>query len=564
MMVPLAVVLGLLVTSFSLLLLRRTLAERSRLPLPPGPPRGAFLGNLRQMPLERAPLVFHEWSKEYGDVMYLRLPGRDIVVLDSLEAAQALLDKRSATYSDRPRFHMYELLGWSLGTTMMAQGKRHTKHRQMHHAALSREKCADDPYRAMLVEEARALAANLVGGRYGEHEKALSRYSASVIARVVAGHKVVSDSDPFLRLSKLGLESLCRVGAPGATIIDALPFMKHFPRWFPGMHYARIADEWRPVVKELFEYPTQAVQAAMSSGSAGPSYLSELLEDLRPGDEEHLADIKGSSATIFSAGDATTWSAITSFVLAMVVNPEAQKRAQEEIRGVVGIDRLPEFGDRKSLPYVECLMEEVFRWRPGVPLGVPHRAMEEDTHRGMRIPKGAIIFANITGMSMDPAVYTDPHRFLPERYLAPFSEPLFAPKFGFGRRVCSGQHLADAAVWIAIVTILATCSIERAVDVAGREIIPEGKMTYGLGSHPLEFDCVVRAQHGQTEKLLNECLDLSCIWIYSPSASPSATAPNVEKSTTRLTRAAYVASDENGDGIPTPEVGNLNPAALDT
>ncbi|KAJ6533878.1 hypothetical protein DFH09DRAFT_846888, partial [Mycena vulgaris] len=74
---------------------------------PPGPPRDPMIGNLRQMPSAKAPLVFHEWAKTYGDVVYLQIPGGSIIVLDSLQAAEDLLDERSAIYSDRPNFPLY-------------------------------------------------------------------------------------------------------------------------------------------------------------------------------------------------------------------------------------------------------------------------------------------------------------------------------------------------------------------------------------------------------------------------------------------------------------------------
>ncbi|KAJ7061698.1 cytochrome P450 [Mycena amicta] len=487
------------------------------LPLPPGPPRDLFIGNLRHMPFEDAPLVFHEWAKRYGDVMYLRLPGRQIVVLDSLEAAQDLLDKRSAIYSDRPSFPMYELLGGGSHTTMLPYGKQLTKHRQMHNAFLNREQCLS--YRDMQRDEARVLASNLIKGKEGDHERYLSRFATGVIARLLAGHKITTSDDPYVLLSKLGLEALCRVGAPGATIIDALPFMRHLPRWFPGMHYVRIADEWRPVMRELSEYPLGTVMKEKESGEACPSYLLSQLEQMDEAHynkddseyEERMTNIKGSAAAIFSAGDTTTWSAVASFVLAMVINPAAQDRAQEEIARVVGGERLPDFEDRANLAYVECLVQEVFRWAPGVPLGVPHRCMQDDVYRGMFIPKGSIVFANIKGMTLDGKIYANPERFMPERYLPSASdaepEPFFLGKFGFGRRVCTGQYLADASVWIAIVTMLATCRIARARDSEGREIIPEGKMGYGLGSHPLEFECLIHARSGQAEQLVEAAVE---------------------------------------------------------
>lgn len=57
------------------------------------------------------------------------------------------------------------------------------------------------------------------------------------------------------------------------------------------------------------------------------------------------------------------------YVLAMVHYPEAQKQAQAEIDEVIGNKRLPNFEDRSSLPYVEALFREIFRWHGPAPLG---------------------------------------------------------------------------------------------------------------------------------------------------------------------------------------------------
>ena len=64
-----------------------------------------------------------------------------------------------------------------------------------------------------------------------------------------------------------------------------------------------------------------------------------------------------------------TVSALYTFFLAMTLNPEVQKKAQEEISRVVGEDRLPTFADRENLPYIGALIKEVLRWNPVGPLG---------------------------------------------------------------------------------------------------------------------------------------------------------------------------------------------------
>jgi cytochrome P450 len=54
----------------------------------------------------------------------------------------------------------------------------------------------------------------------------------------------------------------------------------------------------------------------------------------------------------------------------MTLFPDVQLKAQGEIDRVVGNDRLPSLADRNSLPYVNALVSEIFRWRPVVPMGL--------------------------------------------------------------------------------------------------------------------------------------------------------------------------------------------------
>ena len=58
-----------------------------------------------------------------------------------------------------------------------------------------------------------------------------------------------------------------------------------------------------------------------------------------------------------------------SFVLLMILHPEAMRRAQEQIDTIVGSDRRPTFADYEDLPYIRALMQEVLRYRPPLPLG---------------------------------------------------------------------------------------------------------------------------------------------------------------------------------------------------
>ncbi len=90
-----------------------------------------------------------------------------------------------------------------------------------------------------------------------------------------------------------------------------------------------------------------------------------------------------------------TLSSIQALFLVLASFPEAQKKAQAELDAVVGPHRLPDFADQESLPYVCAVIKECLRWRAIVPLGIPHRLIEDDEYRGYFIPKGTLVISNI-------------------------------------------------------------------------------------------------------------------------------------------------------------------------
>ena len=55
----------------------------------------------------------------------------------------------------------------------------------------------------------------------------------------------------------------------------------------------------------------------------------------------------------------------------MALYPDVLKKAQAELDAVVGPDRLPEFEDRASMPYINAVIKELLRWNLVTPLGEP-------------------------------------------------------------------------------------------------------------------------------------------------------------------------------------------------
>lgn len=82
------------------------------------------------------------------------------------------------------------------------------------------------------------------------------------------------------------------------------------------------------------------------------------------------------------------------FFYIMVTHPEIQKAAQKEVDAVIGTQRLATIDDRDALPYIGCLIKELFRFNAVAHL-VPHSLDEDDVYKGYLIPKGSWVIANI-------------------------------------------------------------------------------------------------------------------------------------------------------------------------
>lgn len=80
--------------------------------------------------------------------------------------------------------------------------------------------------------------------------------------------------------------------------------------------------------------------------------------------------------------------------MALVNYPEVQRKAQQEIDRVIGMDRVPSFDDRDALPYVEAVWKEAMRWRAIGQLAIPHAVEQDDEINGYTIPKGSMILAS--------------------------------------------------------------------------------------------------------------------------------------------------------------------------
>ncbi|OBZ67591.1 O-methylsterigmatocystin oxidoreductase [Grifola frondosa] len=455
-------------------------------PLPPGPKPLPIIGNILDMPQTLPWITFRDWSEKYGDVVHIRLLEQPVVILGSPKAAFELLDKRSANYSDRARSPLVSLMGWDWMMAFVPYGQVWRRARRMFWQHFT--SAAIRRYEPAQLEGAHRLAKRLLDSpdRFVRH---IHYAFGSAILKAVHGLNVAENDDKYVLASEQG----------------------YVPSWVPGAGFQKKMAKWRLESCILKDVPFEAVKHSFKDGTAAPSVISSLLEQisrLDPSLQEEEEDLaKNVVGAAYGAGADTTFSIIQAFFLAMVSHPEVQRKARAELDLVVGPNRLPDFGDRDSLPYINAVVKESLRWQNVVPLGIIHRSIEEDEYNGYFIPAGCSVIANIWAFMHDPEVYPDPEAFIPERYLLngklnPEVQDPSTIVFGFGRRICPGRHFADTSLFINLATVLHLFDIAPAVDSNGEEIPVPGTMTSGFLSYPTEFKCSIKPRSASAEALI--------------------------------------------------------------
>lgn len=303
-----------------------------------------------------------------------------------------------------------------------------------------------------------------------------------------------SKPDPLVVLTEKMMGEFSLAAVPMAWVVDIIPALQHLPESFPGAKFKKTARKWRRSIQATAYIPYRFVQKRMAASEFKPSYVSKLVQDLKEENNGSLSQeneqaVIWTAASLYGAAADTTVIALTIFTLAMVMFPDVQQKAQEEIDRVVGTDRLPSFEDRDQLPYINGLVKETMRWWPIAPMGFPHTATEDIEYNGIHIPKGATLLPAVWWFLHDPEVHPDPETFDPSRFLEPRNEPDPQTEiFGYGRRICPGRFFADSSVYLNIVQSLAAFNIRKAVDNSGKEIEVNAKPKPGLLTYPTEFD----------------------------------------------------------------------------
>jgi len=159
-------------------------------------------------------------------------------------------------------------------------------------------------------------------------------------------------------------------------------------------------------------------------------------------------ELRDELVTLLLAGHETTATSISWAFDLLLHHPDKLARLREEV--AAGQDE-----------YLDAVIKETLRIRPVVP-GVVRKLTAPVELRGYEIPAGTRVAPNIYLTHMNPAVYPEPKRFLPERFLGNGADTYSWIPFGGGIRRCLGASFALYEMKIVIPAILNRVEIEAA------------------------------------------------------------------------------------------------------
>ncbi|CAE6411312.1 unnamed protein product [Rhizoctonia solani] len=376
---------------------------------PPSPLSLPLVGNLFSIPSGPEYHAFVKLGEQLkSDIVFLNILGQKLVVLSSAELASDILEKRSALYSDRPQIPMVTdpgLMDWSGLATIIGYNDLWRHYRRLMNNWLNTR--AVNQFNGLQERQARSLLQRLLNTTNQSQpfeyvKKEFFFTMGSSMLQLAYGYKPQDPQDPFFKEALLAFHNVIT----GDFFVNTFPLLLYIPDWLPGAGWKHIGRKWGVQQTKAKTEPYEWVKAEVARGTHRPSLLSSLLQDhglllgLSPTErEERLKEI---GIVLFGGGTDTSANFLVSFVAAMILHPDAQARAQQELDTVLGQTVLPNISDKGRLPYIRNLIDEVFRLYPVAPLG------------------------------RDPRHYKDPELFNPDRYLDP--DVPRPPVFGWGRR----------------------------------------------------------------------------------------------------------------------------------
>ncbi len=208
-----------------------------------------------------------------------------------------------------------------------------------------------------------------------------------------------------------------------------------------------------------FQRVARAVQgtltALIASKRATPGDdIASLLLAVRDEDGDALSEqeVTGQLLSFVIAGHETTATTLAWALYALHREPDALTKLRAELDA---LGPSPDLDALAKAPYLDAVCMETLRLYPPVPM-VTRRLARPLTLRGYEIPEGSVVGVGMYMAHHLPALFAEPERFRPERFLERTWSPFEFMPFGGGARRCLGAAFATWEMKVVLATLLAT------------------------------------------------------------------------------------------------------------
>ena len=277
--------------------------------------------------------------------------------------------------------------------------------------------------------------------------------AAALSAEVIDASLAQLPSGPFSPLvhtQRLALDIIFRVMGIDRSEMDA--FNHHYREFVLGALPLRITVPYGPLWRSLRgrrwldEHFSRLIIAARGRTDMQGTLAALLAARDERGEALTESDLVQNLRLVALAGHETSASVMAWLGIVLAQRPELWERLREESVAAPDLPRSPE--ELKRHPFAEAMFREVLRLYP--PLATTARqTTEELTLHGKTVAQGTMVTVPLGVYGHDPALYPEPERFLPERWMGRRQPPsaLETAPFGGGPHFCLGYHLA----WMEVV-----------------------------------------------------------------------------------------------------------------
>ncbi|RZC86910.1 hypothetical protein C5167_030263 [Papaver somniferum] len=433
-----------------------------KLNLPPSPPTFPILGNIHQL----SPLLhqsFYELSKTYGPVMLLRFFKKPMLIVSCVEMATHILKTHDSIFLDRLTSKSIKLIFYNgCDIALAPYGERWKKLRKFCVLEMLSMKRVQS-FKFIRQEEVDKVIENITRSSLERQTINLTEIifalANSVIFRCSLGDNFKKDYAD--RFSELMMKAT-------SMVMDSFAFEDFFPR----LKWMDTLTGYNRKLKRTFQELDSFFDQIIDDYLLSPLHVDHGYQDHKD-DKRNFIDlldaetdnlglsrnnIKGVILDMFVAGSHTT-AAITEWTMSeLIKNPKIMKKAQEEVRSVVGNKTRVEEKDINQMNYLKCVVKETLRLHAPVPTVVRMNSSDSVKIGGYDIPSNTGIFINIWAIQRNPKYWDKPEEFCPERFE---SNPIdfkgqdfeFIP-FGSGRRGCPGVSFGLAVVELLVANLL--------------------------------------------------------------------------------------------------------------